>query len=133
MALEPHGRSVVIFLVVVNAEFFEQRVGFGQGGEGLGGEERRAAFLPEVVGALDLAFGLRGGRVTQRDFVEAQGRTELGQSVRRAGEIEGVIVDVEREGEAVGEEDSGQEIEMGGEILAFVKPRAGDAAAVKSR
>lgn len=89
--------------------------------------------MPEVVGALDLAFGLRGGRVTQRDFVEAQGRTELGQSVRLAGEIEGVIVDVEREGEAVGEEDSGQEIEMGGEILAFVKPRAGDAAAVKSR
>lgn len=41
-----------------------------------------------------------------------------------------MIVHVEREGEAVGEEGGGQEVEMGGKVLALVKPRAGDDAAV---
>lgn len=86
--------AVAFFLVGVNAKFFEQRVGLGQGGDVLGGEERREALLPKIMRALDLALGLGGGRVTQRDFVEAQGGAELGESLRLAGEIEGVIVHV---------------------------------------
>ena len=46
--------AVDFFLVVVEAEFFEQGIGLGEGGDVLGGEERRQALLPEVVGALDL-------------------------------------------------------------------------------
>lgn len=57
--------AVTFFLVVVIAKFFEQRVGLGQGGDVLGGEERREALLPKIMSAFDLAFGLRGGRVTQ--------------------------------------------------------------------
>jgi hypothetical protein len=60
------------FCVVMMAKFFEQRVGLREGGDLLGGEDWRKAFLPEVVRALDLAFGLRGGSVAQRDLVKAQ-------------------------------------------------------------
>ena len=50
--------------VVVEAEFFEEGVGLGQRGDVLGGEEGREAFLPEVVGALDLAtFDFAQGRL----------------------------------------------------------------------
>ena len=122
--------AVAFLLVVMKAEFFEQGVGLREGGDVLGGEERREAFLPEVVGALDLAFGLRGGRIAQGDFVEAQGGTELGEGVGRAGEKEGVVVDVEREGEAVGAEGCREEVEMGVEIFAIVEACAGDHAAV---
>lgn len=122
--------AMALPLIVMNAKFFEQYVGLWQGGDVLGGEERREAFLPEVVGALDLAFGLGCGRVTQGDFVKAQGGTELGEGLGHAGEIEGVIVDVERQREAVGEESGGQEVEMGGEIFALVNASAGDDAAV---
>ena len=108
---------MAFLLVVVEAEVFEQGVGLGEGGDVLGGEERREAFLPEVVGALDLAFGLRGGRVTQGDIVKAQGGAELGESVGLGGEKEEVVVDVEREREAVGEEGGGEKVEMGGEVL----------------
>ena len=67
--------------VVVEAEFFEQRVGLGQRGDVLGGEEWREAFLPEVMGALDLAFGLGSGGVAQGHAVEMEGFAELGEGV----------------------------------------------------
>ena len=122
--------AVDFLLVVVEAEFFEQGIGLRQGGDVLGGEERRQALLPKVVGALDLAFGLWGGCVTQGDFVEAQGPAELGERLRRAGKEEGVVVDVEGQREAVGAEGGGEEVEVGGKILPFVEMRAGEHAAV---
>ena len=122
--------AVAFLLVVVKAEFFEEEIGLGECGDVLGGEERREAFLPEVMGALDLAFGLWSGRVAQGDFVEAQGGAELGEGVGGAGEEEGVVVDVEGEWEAVGAEGGWEEVEMGGEIFAFVEAGAGDDAAV---
>ena len=114
----------------MEAEFFEEGVGLGQRGDVLGGEEGREAFLPEVVGALDLAFGLRSGGVAQRDFVEAQGGAELGQSVWGAGKEEGMVVDVESQREAVGAEGGGQEVEMGEKVFALVELRAGKQTAV---
>lgn len=125
--------AVEFLLVVVKAEFFEQGIGLREGGDVLGGEERREAFLPEVVGTFDLAFGLWGGRIAQGDFVEAQGPAELGEGVGGAGEKEGVVVDVERQREAVGAEGCGQEVEMGVEVFVFVEACARDHAAVKSR
>ena len=122
--------AVEFFLVVVKAEFFEQKIGLGQRGDVLCGEEWREAFLPEVVGAFDLAFGLRSGRVAQGDFVEAQGGAELSESVGRAGKEEGMIVDVEGEREAVGAEGAGEEVEMGVEVFAFVEAGTRDDSAV---
>jgi len=80
----------------MKAEFFEEGVGVWEGGEVLCGEERREAILPEVMGALDLAFGLWSGGVARGDFVE------------------------ERERQAVGAEGRGQEVEMSVKIFAFV-------------
>ena len=121
--------AMALFLIVVEAEIFEQGVGFREGGDVLGSEERREAFLPEVVGALDLAFGLRCGRVTQGDVVEAQGGADLGESLWLAGKEEGVVVDVESQREAVGEEGGGEKVEMGREVFALVNAGAGDDAA----
>ena len=104
----------------MKAEFFEEGVGVWEGGEVLCGEERREAILPEVMGALDLAFGLWSGGVARGDFVEAQGRAELGERVGCAGEEERVVVDGERERQAVGAEGRGQEVEMSVKIFAFV-------------
>ena len=48
--------------VVVEAELVDEAVGFGEGRDMFGGEERGETFLPEVVRALDFSFGLRSGR-----------------------------------------------------------------------
>ena len=116
--------------VVMAAELVEQRVGLGQRGDMLCGEESREALLPEIMGAFDFPLGLRGGRVAQGDFVEAQGRAELGQGIGDGGEVKGVIVHVESEREADFEEDRGQQIEMGEEPLVVVDAGAGQDAAV---
>ena len=107
--------------VVVLAELFEQRVGLREGGDLLGGEDRREAFLPEVVRALDLAFGLRSRSVAQGDFVEAQRAAELGEGLRLTGEEVGMVVDVEGQWEAVLAKRTWEEVEMSGEIFAFVE------------
>ena len=70
----------------------KQGIGLREGGDVLGGEERWQALLPEVVGALDLALGLWGGRVTQGDVVKAQSPAQLGEGVGGAGEEERVVV-----------------------------------------
>ena len=109
--------------VVVMAELFEQSVGFRERGDLLGGEDRREAFLPEVVRALDLAFGLRSGRVAQRDLVKAQSAAELREGLSLTGEEEGMVVDVESQGGAVLAKGAREEVEMSGEIFAFVNAR----------
>ena len=57
-------------LVGVNEELVEQTVGSFEFADLVGGEERREAFLPVVVAALDFAFGLGRGRVAEGDAVE---------------------------------------------------------------
>ena len=121
----------VLFLgVVVGAQFFDPEVGLGQRGDVLRGEECGEPFLPEVVGAFDFALGLRGGCVAQGDFVEAQGGAELGEGVRRVGEEEGMVVHVEGQGQAAGEEGAGEEVEMGEEGFARVESGQWQKAAV---
>ena len=122
--------AMEFFAVVMMAEFFEQRIGFGQGRDLLGREEWWEAFLPKIMGALDLAFGLRGGRIAQGDFVEAQGGAELGEGLGLAGEKEGVIVNVQGERQPVLAKSRGEEVEVRGEIFALVKAGAGQHAAV---
>src|ERR1700678_903407 len=116
--------------IVVMAKLFEQSVGLREGGDLLGGEDRREAFLPEVVRALDLAFGLRSGSVAQRNLVKAQGAAELGQGLWLTGEEEGMVVDVEGQREAVLAKGGWKEVEMSGEVFAFVNTRSRDQAAV---
>ena len=125
--------AVLFFGVVVEAQRVDQEIGLGKGGDVFGGEEGGEAFLPEVVCPFDLALGLRGGRVAQGDLVETQGGTELGKGLGLVGEEKGMVVDVERQGQAVGGEGGGKEIEMSQEGLARIKPCEREQAAVKSR
>ena len=121
----------VLFLgVVVEAQLVDPEVGLGQRGDVFGGEECGEALLPEVVGALDFALGLRGGREAQGDFIETQRGAELGEGVGGAGEEEGVVVHVECERQAAGKEGAGEEIEMGEEGFARVEPGQREKAAV---
>ena len=122
--------AVLFMGVVVEAELVDPEVGLGQCGDVFGGEECGEALLPEVVGALDFALGLRGGRVAQGDFVKAQGGAELGEGVGGAGEEEGVVVHVERQRQAAREEGAGEEVEMGEERFARVEPGQWQEAAV---
>ncbi len=111
--------------VGVGAELLEEGVGGFEGEDVIGGEQGREPFLPVVVAALDLAFGLGSGGVAQGDAVKMEGLAELGERVRGVGEKEGMVIDVEGEREAVGEEDAGEEIEVGEERLGRVKTGTG--------
>ena len=92
-AQRSHGQFAVAFVgVAVAAEICEQEVGCGQIGDGVCGEEGGQAVLPVLVAALDLALGLRGGRVAEGDIVEVESGTELGEGVGNAGEKEAVAM-----------------------------------------
>jgi hypothetical protein len=91
----------------------------------IGGQEGDEAVLPVAVAAFDFAFGLRGGSVEEVNAVEAEGLAELGEGVGVVGVKEGVEVDVEAQGQAVGLEDAGEEIEVGQEGFAWVEAGAG--------
>jgi len=68
---------------------------------------------------------LWGGGVEEFDAVKVEGRAELGEGVRVVRVEEGVVVHVESQGQAVGLEDPGKEVEVGQEGFAGVKPCAG--------
>ena len=104
------GADLAVFFVtvVVEAERFDEVVGFGDARDVFGGEEGGETFLPEVVRALDFSFGLRGGREAEGDLVKAQGGTELGKGVWLTGEEKRVIVDVEDKRQAAGGEGAGK-------------------------
>lgn len=90
------GSNLTMFFagVMVMAQLIQEPVGLRQSGNLLCAEKGRKAFLPEVVGAFDLALGLRSGGKAQGDFIETQGCAKLGESLRLAGEEEGVVIDV---------------------------------------
>jgi hypothetical protein len=89
------------------------------------GEEWDEAFLPVVVAAFDFAFGLRGWGVKEFDAVEVKCRAELGESVWVMSVEEGVVVHIKGEREAVGLEDTGEEVEVSEQGFAWIEARAG--------
>lgn len=116
--------TVDFMLVGVGDELVEPLVGADQFHDLVGGQEGDEAFLPVIVAALDFAFGLRGGGVAELDAVEVQGRAAPGEGVGVVGVKEGVEVHVEGQGEAVGLEDAGEEVEVGQEGFAGVEAGA---------
>lgn len=72
------------------------------------------------MSALDFAFGLRCGSVEEFDAVKMEGLTELGEGIGIMGIEEGVVVDVERERQAVGLKDAGEEIEVGQQAFSVI-------------
>lgn len=73
--------------------------------------------MPVVVATFDFAFCLRSGSVAEGDAVKPESLAELGESVRDVGEKEGVIIDIKRKREAVGEEGAGEKMEVRRKIL----------------
>ena len=70
--------AMVLMFVAVDAQCVDQGVGRAEGGDRLGGEDRRQALLPEIVEAFDFALGLWRGGVAQGDFVKSAGRRRAG-------------------------------------------------------
>ena len=117
--------AVDFVLVGVGHELVEQVVGPDQFHDAVGGQEGDEAFLPVVVAAFDFAFGLGRGGVAQVDAVEVEGGAELGEGVGVVGVEEGVVVHIEGQGQAVGLEDAGEEVEVGQQGFGGVEACAG--------
>jgi len=117
--------AVDFVLVGVGDELVEQMVRPDQFNDVVGGQERDKAFLPVVVPAFDFTFGLRGWGIEELDVVEVERRPQLGEGVGVVGVEEGVVVHIQGQGQAVGLEDAGKEVEVGQEGFAGVKPCAG--------
>ena len=79
--------------------------------------------------ALDFAFGLRRWGIKETDVVELEGPAQLGQRVGIVGEKDGVIIDVDLQGAAVGQESGGEEIEVGEQEFALIEFGADEQAA----
>lgn len=101
--------------VGVGDELIQQLIGPSQFDDALGGQEGDEAFLPVVVAPFDFAFGLGRGGVAQFDAVEVEGLAQLGEGLGVVGVEKGVEIYVEGQGQAVGLEDAGKEVEVGQE------------------
>lgn len=112
-------------LIGMGDELVEEGVGPDPFDDLVRRQERDEAFLPVVVAAFDFTFGLRRWGVEEVDAVEVESLTELGEGVGVVGVEEGVVVHVEGQGQAVGEEDAGEKIKVGQERFAGIEACAG--------
>ena len=85
-------------------QFVQQCVGRFQIHDSVSGEEGWETALEVLVAAFDFAFGLGCGRVAQGDAIEVQSGAELGESLWGACEEKRVVIDVERQRQAMGAE-----------------------------
>ena len=117
--------AVDFVLVGVGKQLVEQVVGPAEFEDLVGGQERGQTFLPVVVTAFDFTFGLRSGGVAQGDPIEVEGGAQLGEGVGVVSVEEGMVVHVEGQGQAVGLESAGEEIEVRQESFAGIEAGAG--------
>ena len=87
------------------------------------------ALLPELVFTLDFAFGLGCGSIKEANVVELQCGAQLGESLRVLSEEDAMIIDIELEWPAVGQEGGGQEIQIGQEEFTVIDFGADEEAA----
>jgi len=127
-----HAKFAVDFmLVAMEAKVLDMGVGLIEVGDVFAGEVGGQTLLPEEVTAFDFAFGLRGRGVAETGAVEVQSLTQLGQGVRVMGEEQAVKIDIDFQGQAVFDEGSGEEIQIGHELFPLIDSGASeDAAAV---
>jgi hypothetical protein len=91
----------------VRQELIEQTIGAFEFHDSVSRQEGRQAFLPVVMATFDFALGLRGGGEAQGDAIEVERGAQLGERVGVVGVEEGVVVDLEGQGQAVGLEGAG--------------------------
>ena len=116
--------AVDFVLVGVDQELVEQPVGAFEFVDVIGGQERREAFLPVIMAALDFAFGLGRWGIEQFDAVEVKRLAEPSEGIGVVGVEEGVEVDIEGQWQTVVFEDAGQEIKMGQQGFGGIEARS---------
>ena len=90
-------------------------------GDLFAGEVGGQPALPELMFAFDFAFGLGRGGIAETDVIELERPAQLGQGVGIVGEKDAVVIDVDLERAAVGQEGGGQEVEVGEQEFALIK------------
>jgi len=108
-------------LVDVWQQLVQQVVGSLQFDDTVCRQQGWEAFLPVMVAAFDFTFCLWSRGVAKGDAVEMERGTELGEGVRGVGKKEGVVVDIEGQGQTVGLEGASQEVEMSQEGFGVIK------------
>ncbi len=98
--------------IAVEAQFVDVGIGCIQSGDALSGEVGGESVLLVLMFALDFAFGLWGGSVAESDAVKVERLAQGGEGFGPGGEEKGVIVDVERQRQAVADEGLGEEIKV---------------------
>ena len=107
--------------VVMEAQGVDVGVGGFEFGDLLAGEIGGQPALPELVFALDFAFGLRRWGIKETNVVKLESPTELGQRLRVLGEKNAVIIHVELQGSSISQKGGWQKIEIRQEKFPVVK------------
>jgi len=115
--------------VAMKSQSVDVSVSIFEFGDLFAGEIRWKAFLPELVFALDFAFGLGRWRIKEANVVELQGGAQLGESLWVLSEEDAVIIDIELKWASVGQEGGGEEIQVGQEPFAVIEFRTDEEAA----
>jgi len=117
--------SMDFMLIDVGQELVEQVISALKLQDIVSRQERRQPLLPEVMAAFDFTLGLWGGRVTQGHTVEVECLTQLGESFGEVRKKQGMIVNVEGQGQAVGLEGPRQEIKVSQKCLTVIEAGTG--------
>src|SRR5512139_2709008 len=86
-------------------------------------------FLPKLMFPLDFAFGLGSRSIEETNVIKFERPAQLGQRLRSFCEKDAVIIHVELQRPAVGQESGGQEIKVGQEQFPVIEFRADEKAA----
>jgi len=106
--------------IAMRPEIGDMRIGGLDFGDFFTGEVGGKSPLPELMFAFDFAFGLGRGGIQETDVLELEGPAQLGQGGRIVGEKDTVVIDVDLERAAVGQESVREEVEVGEEEFALV-------------
>ena len=96
-------------------------IGDGDFGDLFAGAVGGEPALPALVGAFDFAFGLGRGGIAEANVIELERPAQLRERVRIVREEEAVVIHVNLERASVGQESSGQKVEVGEEEFTLIK------------
>ena len=109
-----HAQFAMDFVgVAMEPQSIDVRVGFLNLVDMFAGEKGREPALPELVLTLDFPLGLRRWSIKETNVVELERAAQLGQRVGIVREKHGMIIDVNLQRAAMGQERGGEEIQVG--------------------
>jgi len=115
--------------VAVVSEIVDMAVGNFQIGDLFARKVGREPFLPKLMFPLDFTFGLGSRSIEETNVIELERPAQLSQRLRGLREKDAVIIHVELQRPAVGQESCWQEIEVGQEQFSVIKFGADEKAA----